>query len=181
MDMQLPAVYISDERGYLSPMGVSRNPRRSVDTPSHFKPASLFSPTSRESDEGSFRGSETGVKGGDVELAVRDSGGSIGKDESAKLSKRRNSKGPGDKKSPRRPSHGSGEALTIALPSKSLDFSGFRKSMLFSNPAFAEGGSHSDEKKIASRLGEPAAIGTVTIIAMQGLCFSCLHGFSVPS
>jgi hypothetical protein len=75
MDMQLPAVYISDEKGCLSHVDPGRNPRRGVDAPSHLKP--MFSPISREAKEGS-------VRGGDVQLASRNPSSLLGKEEAAK-------------------------------------------------------------------------------------------------
>ena len=166
MDMQqLPAVYISDEKGCLSPVGIGRNPRRSMDTPyglntsSHFKPPSLFSPLPRDPEEGGLN----------VELAGRNSD-SIGKDESTKATtKYRNPQGPGEKKNPRRPSHGSGDSLAIMQASKSLDFSGFKRP-LFSNPAFADAGAHHEQKKVPPKLGEPNSINrTINKITVLGL------------
>ena len=163
MDMQqLPAVYISDEKGCLSPVGIGRNPRRSMDTPyglntsSHFKPPSLFSPLPRDPEEGGLN----------VELAARNSD-STGKDESTKATtKYRNSQGPGEKKNPRRPSHGSGDSLAIMQASKSLDFSGFKRP-LFSNPAFADAGAHHEEKKIPPKLGEPTSINKNPVLGLK--------------
>jgi len=139
MDMQLPAVYISDEKGCLSPVGPGRNPRRSVDTPSHFKP--MFSPTPREAEEGS-------VRGGDVQLASRNPSSSLGKEEAAKVTKQRVAQALGEKKTPRRPS-GSSDLLTIAVPSKSLDFAGMKKSMLYLNRAFGDTGGRGQEKTVS--------------------------------
>ena len=143
MDMQLPAVYISDEKGYLSPMGPGRNPRRSVDTPSHFKPVFNPTPTPREAEEGS-------VKGGDVQLATRNPSSSLGKEEAAKMTKQSVAQ---EKKTPRRPS-GSSDLLTGAVPSKTLDFAGMKKSMMYLNPAFGDMGGRGQEKIAVPRIGK---------------------------
>ncbi|DBA81177.1 TPA: hypothetical protein ACH3X2_006995 [Trebouxia sp. C0005] len=151
MDMQLPAVFISDDKGYLSPVVPGRNPRRSVDTPSHFKP--MFSPTpnSREAEEG-------GVRGGDMQLASRNPSSSLGKEEAAKITKQRVAQ---EKKTLGRPS-GSSDLLTIAVPSKSLDFAGMKKSMLYLNPTFGDTGGRGQEKISVPRLetaGKEASSG----------------------
>lgn len=143
MDMQLPAVYISDEKGCLSPVGPGRNPRRSVDMPSHFKPMFSPTPTPREAEEGS-------VRGGDVQLASQNPSSSAGKEEAAKVTKQRAAQ---EKKTPRRPS-GSSDLLTLAVPSKSLDFAGMKKSMLYLNPAFGDTGGRGQERISVPRLGE---------------------------
>ena len=146
LDLQLPAVYISDEKGCLVAKGGGKNPRRSVDMPGSIsKPPSLLSPTGRSSEEGSGRGGQAGVRGGDVELAGVSR--SLGRDE-ARL---RNSQSMGDKRSPRRPSHGSGDTLGRT---KSIDLSGAQTATLLPNPLFAEGGSHSKVRKSVPRLGE---------------------------
>ena len=146
MDMQLPAVYISDEKGYLSPMGPGRNPRRSVDTPSHFKPVFGPTPTPREAEEGS-------VRGGDVQLATRNPSSSLGEEEAAKVTKQRAAQALVEKKTPRRPSV-TNDLQTVAVPSKSLDFAGLKKSMLYLNPAFGDTLGRGQEKISVPRLGE---------------------------
>lgn len=146
MDMQLPAVYISDEKGYLSPMGPGRNPRRSVDTPSHFKPVFGPTPTPREAEEGS-------VRGGDVQLATRMYSSSLGKEEAAKMTKQRAAQALVEKKTPQRPS-ASTDLQTVAVPSKSLDFADMKKSMVYLNPAFGDTLGRGQERTSAPRIGE---------------------------
>ena len=178
--MQLPAVYLSDEKGYLSPVG--RNPRRSMDmpysinSPSHLKPLSMDIASEggvRGGDTG-VRGGDTGVRGGDVELAGRATGSSLGKEEGAKVAKRI---GSHDRKTPRRPSHGSGDSVTIAVSSNSIDFSGLKRSMMFSNAAFLETSNHPEEKKAAPKLGKPtcSSMACVTRLHMSATtACSCL-------
>lgn len=158
MDMQLPAVFISDDKGYLSPVVPGRNPRRSVDTPSHFKP--MFSPTpnSREAEEG-------GVRGGDMQLASRNPSSSLGKEEAAKITKQRVAQ---EKKTLGRPS-GSSDLLTIAVPSKSLDFAGMKKSMLYLNPTFGDTGGRGQEKISVPRLGKTRCGSTMQFLTARHL------------
>ncbi len=144
--MQLPAVYISDEKGYLSPMGPGRNPRRSVDTPSHFKPVFNPTPTPREAEEGS-------VRGADVQLATRITSSSLGKEEAAKMTKQRSAQALVEKKTPRRPPWSS-DLLTGATASKTLDVAGMKKSMMYLNPAFGDTGGRGQEKISVPRIGK---------------------------
>lgn len=169
MDMQLPAVYISDEKGYLSPMGPGRNPRRSVDTPSHFKPVFNPTPAPREAEEGS-------VRGGDVQLASRNPSTSLGKEEAAKVTKQRAAQALVEKKTPRRPS-ASNDLQTVAVPSKNLDFAGMKKPMLYLNPAFGDTGGRGQEKISTPRIGRTQCSRTRHFFDCMALMLSqaCSH------
>ena len=139
--MQLPAVYISDDKGILSPMPIGRNPRRSMDSPHVFaRPSSLFSPGQRDS--------EDGTKSGNVELVKALSGKPLSKDGSAQMTMQRNPQGVGDHKNPRRPSQGPESDQAIQQSSKSMDFSGFQRALLLAGAKLvARTGSQTEEKK----------------------------------
>ena len=141
MDMQLPAVYISDDKGILSPMLIGRNPRRSMDSPRVFaRPSSLFSPGPRDS--------EDGIKSGNVELVKALSGKPLTKDGSAQMIRPRNPQGAADHKSPRRPSQGPEGNQAVQQSSKSMDFSEFQRAMLLAGAKLvARTSSQGEEKK----------------------------------
>ena len=150
MDMQLPAVYISDENGCLSPRPAGRNPRRSVDLSligSNLKTASMASSMLRSSDEG-------GIKSADMELTNRAGSRSQGQEDASRPNLRKNSQGAGERKNPRQPSHGSGEVLAVQQASKSMDLSGLQRALIINNPAFAKTPLQTEEAKTAPKFGD---------------------------
>ena len=149
MEMHLPAVFISNDKGILSPMPVGRNPRRSID-PYFACSSKLAGSVHRDSDEAS-------AKSGDVELAKAESGRSLNQDTSPHATKRRDSHGPGDRHNPRRPSQGPADEQPIQESSKSMDFSGFQRAMLLAGAKLVgRSGSQTDGKKhhVAPAIGK---------------------------
>ena len=149
LDTQLPAVFLADTVGCLSPMPVSRNPRRSVDFL-----VGLF--TGQKEGEECLKSSE-----GEVVITPNQKGANNdgkGRDfqsPGARVNPRRPSQGPEDGKSPRRPSQGSADEQAVSQSSKSIDFSQFQKAMLLSGAKpVLRPGSQPEVKKTVSKLGK---------------------------
>lgn len=149
LDTQLPAVFIADEIGCLSPMPVSRNPRRSVDFL-----YGLF--TGQKEGEDCIRGSDIEVVMASNQKAGNNDGKSRGRDSQSpgpRMTPRRPSQGPEDGKN-RRPSQGPADEHAVSQSSKSIDFSQFQKAMLLSGAKpVARPDSQPEVKKMASKLG----------------------------
>lgn len=169
MDTQLPAVFISDEIGCLSPMPISRNPRRSMDF--------LY---------GLFTGQKEGeecLKSSDID-AVMPPNQKVGTKDGHprwqdpqisgdRIALRRPSQGPGDGRDPRRPSQGPAEEAAVAQQSsKSMDFSQFQKAMLLSGAKLApRADGHAEVKNLAPKLGKNMRLSPLTLPHMP-MCLS---------
>ena len=151
LDTQLPAVFIADTVGCLSPMPVSRNPRRSVDFL-----YGLF--TGQKEGEECIKSSDIDVVMTSNQKAVNNDGNSKRRDSQClgtRISPGRPSQGPEDGKNPRRPSQGPADEQKISQSSKSMDLSQFQKAMLLSGAKpVLRPDSQPEVKKMASKLGK---------------------------
>ena len=151
LDTQLPAVFIADTVGCLSPVAASRNPRRSVDFL-----YGLF--TGQKEGEECVTSSDIDAVMTSNQKAANNNVNSKGRDfqsHGARSHPRRPSQGPEDGKNPRRPSQGPADELAVSQPSKSIDFSQFQKAMLLSGAKpVLRPDSQPEVKKTAPKLGK---------------------------
>lgn len=154
MDTQLPAVYISDEIGCLSPMPISRNPRRSMDFLYGLFTGQKEGEESRKSSDvdAAITNQKVGTKDGHPRWQDPQGPGD-------RIAPRRPSQGPGDGRDPRRPSEGPADEAGVAQQSsKSMDFSQFQKAMLLSGAKLApRADGHGEVKKMVPKLGKDHA------------------------
>lgn len=160
LDTQLPAVFIADTVGCLSPMPVSRNPRRSVDFL-----VGLF--TGQKEGEECLKSSDVEVNMTPNQKATNNDGIFKGRDAQSpgpRINPRRPSQGPEDGKSPRRPSQGPADEQAVLQPSKSIDFSQFQKAMLLSGAKpVLRPGSQPEVKKMVPKLGKHMCPGPLIL------------------
>ena len=173
LDTQLPAVFIADGIGCLSPMPVSRNPRRSVDFL-----YGLF--TGQKEGEDSVKSSDVEVVTAPNQKAGNTDGTSKGRDSVSlgpRMTPRRPSQGPEDGRNPRRPSQGPADEQAVSQSSKSIDLSHFQKAMLLSGAKpVARPDSQPEVKKMASKLGKHIYL---CHLILQRLCIN-LNLYSGP-